>query len=51
MLLQQTLSKIGSLSRVVGSQIRKEMDYITDIQAACEEELSMPLDKVTDNSG
>jgi len=50
-LLQQTLSKIRLLSRVVGSQIRKAVDYITEIQAACEEELSMPLDEVTDNSG
>ena len=26
------------------------MDYIIEIQAACQEELSMPLDEVTDNS-
>jgi len=50
-LLQQTLSKVGLLSRVVGNQIRKAMDYVTEIQAACQEELSVPLDEVTDNSG
>jgi hypothetical protein len=36
---------------VVGNQIRKVMDYITEIQAACQEELSTPLDEVTVNSG
>jgi hypothetical protein len=50
-LLQQTLSKVGLLSRVVGNQIRKAMDYVTEIQAACQEELSMPVEEVTVNSG
>ena len=35
----------------IGSQIRKTMDYLTEIQAPIQEELSMPLDEVTDNSG
>ena len=36
--------------RSVGKQIRKAMDYVTEMQAACQKELSMPLDEVTDNS-
>jgi hypothetical protein len=36
---------------VVGSQIRKAMDYITEIQAACQEELSMPVEEAAVNSG
>lgn len=46
----RTLSKVGLLSRVVGNHIGKAMDYVTEIQAACQEELSMPHDEVTDNS-
>jgi hypothetical protein len=36
---------------VVGNQIRKAMDYVTEIQSACQEELSMPAEEVADNSG
>jgi len=50
-LLQETLSHVGLLSRVVGNQIRKAMGYVTEMQAACQKELSMPLDEVTENSG
>jgi hypothetical protein len=50
-LLQETLSKIGIISRVAGNQIQKVMDYITEIQSVCQEELSMPAEEVADNSG
>jgi hypothetical protein len=42
-LLQETLSKIGIMSRMVGNQIREVMSSIAEIQSACEEELSTPV--------
>jgi hypothetical protein len=40
-LLQETLSKIGIMSRMVGNQIREVMSSIAEIQSACQEELSV----------
>jgi hypothetical protein len=41
MLLQETLSKIGLIARMVGNQIRDVMNSIAEIQSACQEELSV----------
>jgi hypothetical protein len=51
-LLQETLSKIGIMSRMVGNQIRELMNSIAEMQSACQEELSVPVGGVaSDNTG
>jgi hypothetical protein len=42
-LLQETLSKIGIMSRMVGNQIRELVNSVAEIQSACQEELSVPV--------
>jgi hypothetical protein len=51
-LLQETLSKIDILCHMIGKQLQKVVESLTEIRSACQVELSIPVGgEATENAG